>query len=106
MSKEIYEGQQLNKYQVTISFEMDDQFINLVPPHRTYINFLINKNIIDYYTVSLNTQRSWIVINAATKEQVEGYLRKSPLFKYWAYDIAELYMYDGQAYRMPAVQLN
>ncbi len=107
MPKDIYNtGAQLNKYQVIISFEMDDHFMNLVPPHRTYINYLINKNIIDYYTVSLETQRSWIVINAETKEEAETYLRKSPLFKYWQYEIDELYVYDGQAYRMPAVQLN
>ncbi|MBP6430978.1 MAG: hypothetical protein KA319_04350 [Ferruginibacter sp.] len=48
----------LNKYQVTIHFEMDDQFMTLVPPHRVLINNLIEKNIIDSYAVSLDTQRS------------------------------------------------
>ena len=54
----------LNKYQVTIYFEMDDQFMTLVPPHRVYINDLIEKNIIDSYAVSLESHRSWITINA------------------------------------------
>jgi hypothetical protein len=107
MSSEIYQlGPQLNKYQVIISFEMDDEFMSLVSAHRTYINYLINKGAIDYYTVSMETQRCWIIINAEDKNKVEEYLRKSPIHKYWNYEIDELYIYDGQGYRMPAVQLN
>ena len=71
---------ELNKYQVTIRFEMDDDFMSFVPPHRVYINSLIEKNIIDYYSVSMETQRSWWIINAATKNEVEEYLSKSPVF--------------------------
>jgi len=107
MSEEINPlGPQLNKFQVIISFEMDEEFMALVPPHRTYINYLINKGIIDHYTVSLESQRSWIVMNADNKKQVISYLKKSPLHKYWNYEIDELYIFDGQGYRMPAVQLN
>ena len=36
---------QLNKYQVTIHFDMDDDFMSFVPPHRLYIDDLINKGI-------------------------------------------------------------
>ena len=107
MPEEIYQlGPQLNKYQVIISFDIDDTFMTLVPPHRTYVNYLINKGIMDHYTVSIESQRTWMVINAENKKQVEEYLRKSPLYKYWKYEIDELYVYDGQSYRMPAVQLN
>lgn len=96
----------LNKYQVTVHFEMDDDFMTYVPPHRLYINSLIEKNILDYYTVSMESQRCWIVINASSKEEVEEYLSKSPLYKYWTIEIDELFVYDGQSYRLPAVQLN
>ena len=44
------------KYQVTIQFEMTEEFMSLVPPHRTYIGMLINKGIIDHYAVSIETQ--------------------------------------------------
>lgn len=96
----------INKYQVTVHFEMDEEFMGFVPAHRLYINSLIEKNIMDYYTVSMESQRSWMVINAATKEEVEHYLSKSPLFKYWTIEIDELFVYDGQSYRLPALQLN
>ena len=96
----------MQKYQVTIQFEMSDDFMDLVPPHRTYINYLINKGTIDHYAVSMETQRSWITINAEDKEEVDKLLKKSPLYKYWTLEIDELFVLDGQHYRMPAVQLN
>ena len=96
----------MKKYQAIISFEMDGDFMSLVPPHRTYINYLLNKGIIDTYAVSMEVQNSWITINANTKKEVEDILDKSPLSKYWNYEIVELFVYDSQSTRLPAVQLN
>jgi hypothetical protein len=100
------DSNQITKYQVTIKFDMDEKFMTLVPPHRVLINDWITKNIIDTYTVSLETQRSWIVFNAKNKKEVERLLSLSPLYPYWNYEIDEIYVYDGQIYRLPAVQLN
>jgi hypothetical protein len=96
----------MKKYQAIISFDMDEDFMTLVPPHRTYINYLLNKGIIDSYAVSMEVQKSWITINATDKKQVIDYLDKSPLRKYWEYEILELFVYDSQSTRLPAVQLN
>lgn len=96
----------MQKYQVTIHFEMSDEFMGLVPPHRTYINFLINKGIIDHYAVSMETQRSWITFNAENKKEVEKILKKSPLFKFWTFEIDELFVLDGQHYRLPELNPN
>ena len=96
----------MKKYQALISFDMDEEFMTLVPPHRTYINYLLNKGIIDSYAVSMEVQKSWITINANDKKQVIDYLDKSPLSKYWDYEIVELFLYDSQSTRLPAVQLN
>jgi hypothetical protein len=96
----------MKKYQAIISFDMDEEFMTLVPPHRTYVNYLLNKGIIDSYAVSMEVQKSWITINATDKKQVIEYLDKSPLSKYWEYEIVELFVYDSQSTRLPAVQLN
>jgi hypothetical protein len=85
---------------------MDDQFSTLIPAHRTYINYLINKNVIDSYAVSMESQTVWITINAETKEEVEELLVKSPIYKYWEYRIEELFVYDGQLFRLPTIQMN
>lgn len=95
-----------NKYQVTLQFRVDDEFMGFVPAHRLYINSLIEKNVIDVYTVSMESQHAWVIINALNKEQVEKILSKSPLYHYWTIQIDEIFLYDGQFYRLPAVQLN
>ncbi len=96
----------MKKYQAIICFEMDDEFMKLIPEHRDYINYLINQNIIESYAVSMESHRSWITINAESKKKVKRLLTKSPLHKYWVYDIEELYLYDGQLYRFPLLQFN
>ncbi|MDP3394099.1 hypothetical protein [Sediminibacterium sp.] len=96
----------MKKFQAIIHFKMDDQFMTLVPAHRTYINFLMNKGIIDSYAVSMESQTCWITMNTETKEASDQYLVKTPLYKYWTYTIEELFVYDSQHYRLPALQLN
>jgi hypothetical protein len=96
----------MKRYQAIIQFTMDDQFSTLIPAHRTYINYLINKNVIDSYAVSMESQTVWITINAETKEEVEELLVKSPIYKYWQYRIEELFVYDGQLFRLPTIQMN
>ena len=97
----------MKKYQVTIHFEMRDDFMELIPPHRTYINFLINKDVIDHYVVSMETQRVWVTLTAKNKKDAEETLRKSPLAKFWTtFEVDELFVIDGHHYRLPAVQPN
>ena len=96
----------MQKYLATIRFKMSDEFMDLVPAHRTYINFLINKGTIDHYAVSMESQRSWITMNAESKKEVEKILRKSPLSRFWTYEIDELFVLDGQHYRLPEVNPN
>ncbi len=94
------------KFQVTINFEINEEINSLIPEHRTYINTLINKEIIDHYAVSLESKRIWITINAEDKAAVDEYLSKSPLFKFWIYEVDELFVLDGLTYRLPHLQLN
>ena len=96
----------MKKFQSIISFTMDEDFMALVPPNRTYINYLINKGIIDSYAVSMESQTCWVTINTETKTEADSYISKSPLYKYWTYQIEELFVYDSQHYRLPALQLN
>jgi hypothetical protein len=96
----------MKKFQAIIKFTMDENFMSFVQPHRTYINYLINKGIIDSYAVSMESQTCWITLNAESKTEVDNYLTKTPLYKYWNYEIEELFVYDSQQYRLPALQYN
>lgn len=97
----------MKKFHVTIQFEMNEEFMTLVPEHRRYINSLIEKGIIDQYVVSMETQRVWITFTAENKSEVDQYLSRSALFKFWTnYEIDELFVFDGKNYRLPRLQYN
>ncbi|MBC8111273.1 MAG: hypothetical protein H7Y04_09470 [Verrucomicrobia bacterium] len=96
----------MDKFQVSITFFMDEEFMRFVPSHRTYINRLINEGVIDSYSVSLEAGKSWIIFNAASRDAVETHLRKSSLYKYWEYEIDQLFIYDSQLYRFPKLVMN
>lgn len=87
-------------------FNIDQDFMSLLPEHRTYINYLINKQVIDSYAVSMESQTVWITLNARSKSEVDQYLVKTPLYKYWHYEVEELQVYDSQVFRMPTLQMN
>jgi muconolactone delta-isomerase len=94
------------KYQVILNFELTEEFMQLVPKHRVVINELINSGIIESYTVSMESQRSWIIFNATSKEEVEVHLKLSPLFSYWEVEIEEIFVYDSMMMRFPETSLN
>lgn len=96
----------MKTFQANIKFDFPEDFMNYVPEHRTYINMLINTNVIESYAVSMETHRSWIIINAESKEEVEQILSKSSLYKFWTYEIDELFVYDSQNFRLPKLELN
>lgn len=96
----------MKKFQVTIQFEMNDEFATLVPAHRKYINRLIEQGVIDHYVVTMETQQVWITFSAENKAAVKKHLSKAPLYKAWTYKINEVFVVDGLHYRLPVMQLN
>jgi hypothetical protein len=96
----------MKKFQVTIQFQLSDEFAALVPEHRTYVSKLIKSGVIDHYVVTMETQKVWITFSAEDKAAVENYLFKSPLYRFWTYEINELFVVDGMHYRLPVMQLN
>jgi uncharacterized protein YdaL len=96
----------MKKYQVTVHFEWNDEMMKIIPEHRKIINAMIEDLVIEHYVVSMETQSVWITINAKNKVQVRKLLSPSPFYKHWKLQINELIVWDGQNYRLPAVQLN
>ncbi len=97
----------MNKYQIIINFNVDEEFMDLVPKHRELINDLILKSIIDCYAISAEAGRGWITINAVNKKEAKNHLLKSPLSKYFFdIEIEQLLVYDSQLYRFPKMMMN
>ena len=96
----------MKKFQVAIQFITDKDFMDLVPEHKTFINYLISKDVIEHYAVSMESQRIWITLNAKDRPAIEKILSKSPLFPYFTFEIHDLFALDGQNYRLPTLQMN
>lgn len=96
----------MKKFQVSIQFVTDKEFTDLVPSHKTYVNYLINKEVIEHYAVSMESQRIWITLNAEDRKDIDKILSQSPLFPYFTYEVHELFSLDGQNYRLPTLQMN
>jgi hypothetical protein len=96
----------MNKYHVTIAFQWNEETMQIIQEHREYINELIDEQVIEHYAVSMEVQTVWVTINAENKNEARMILSKSPFNKFWTLEIHELMIWDGQNYRLPAVQLN
>ncbi len=96
----------MNKYQVSVSFSVEGNFMSHVQAHRAYINSLILKGVIDQYAISAERGQGWITMNARNKKEIVKYLEKSPLFPYFLLEIDDLMVFDGKAMRFPRLVLN
>jgi hypothetical protein len=96
----------MNKYQVTVIFTIEGDFMSHVPAHRAYINSLILKGVIDQYAISAERGQGWITMNARNKSEIVKYLQKSPLFQFFKLEIDDLMVFDGKAMRFPRLVLN
>ncbi len=96
----------MNKYQVTVNFTIDGDFMSHIPVHRAYINSLIIKGVIDQYAISAERGMGWITMNARSKKELIKYMEKTPLYSYFKLEIDELMVFDGRALRFPAMVLN
>lgn len=96
----------MKKFLVTARFQWSEEMMQLIEEHRTVINKLIDEQVIEHYVVSMEVETAWITINANTKVEVRKLLSPSPLYKFWKIRIHEIMVWDGQTYRLPAVQLN
>jgi len=76
---------------------MDDDFMNLIPPHRTYIDQLIDKEVIEHYAVSMESQQVWITLKAENKKAIEKLLSDRKItnmlvvvnFGFWKWEIGK-----------------
>ena len=98
----------MKKYMVQIYLPdfLGDDFYDLIPKHREFINLLIEKgNIVNYY-INAERTRGWIEMNAKSVEEIKHFVSRFPIKKFIRYDINEIMIFDGEAFRFPKLVLN
>src|SRR6476660_2789576 len=96
---------EMKKYLITATFQWNDGMMDHLQAHRDLINELIDEQVIEHYVVSMEIQTVWITLNAVNKREAKKRLSSSPFYKHWKIVVNELMVWDGQNYRLPAVQL-
>ena len=96
----------MKKYIVIATFDWNDSLMAHIPAHRAVVNSLIEKGAIESYVVSMEVQTTWITMIAKSKAAVHKMLKPSPLCEHFSIEVAELMIWDGQPFRLPALVMN
>jgi hypothetical protein len=84
-----------------------DEIINTIPDHRKYVNKLFTEGRILSYSVSINREFIWCVINAEDEKEAMELLAAFPLQKYFV-DVSchHLLFHNSIPVAMPGISLN
>ena len=85
---------------------MEEDFFALIPRHRKQVNDLIERGIVNNYTVDQERTKIWILFNASEESEVKAHLKNLPIFPLVKTEIFKLFIADGDIFRLPKVNLN
>lgn len=63
---------------------LTEEIINTIPRHREYINKLFSEGRMLSYSVSINRNLIWCVVNAEEEQEAMDMVIKLPLYKYFS----------------------
>jgi muconolactone delta-isomerase len=98
----------MSKYMVTFELPIPftAEFIERIPEQRQIINELLTEQKIHSYSLSMNRDRLWCMINADSRYEVVNVINTFPLIDYMPYDISELMFHNVASIQVPAFSLN
>jgi hypothetical protein len=84
-----------------------EDFVAIIPQHRTFINHLLSEHIIEAYAISASRSRGWAIIMGDDEEAVRAIVVQFPLYAYLrSIEVDELFIFDSAASRFPHISLN
>jgi muconolactone delta-isomerase len=84
-----------------------EDFMAIIPQHRTLINKLLAEHVIEAYAISASRSRGWAIITGDDEEAVRAIVEQFPLYHYLRnIEIDELFIFDSAASRFPHISLN
>jgi hypothetical protein len=95
-------------YQVSIYINpnLDEQFWELLPEHRSIINQLMLDGKIITYSISTDRSKGWMTISAESQKDVRSIIKTFPIIDYLTFDIHELFIFDNTSTGLPQFILN
>lgn len=75
--------------------ELDQQFWELIPGHRQYINTLMREEIIITYSINHNRSKGWVVLSAECEADAVEIIDRFPIRHYLRIEMDELFIFDS-----------
>ena len=92
--------------EIMLSPHLGTEFMEIVPYHRLYISELMERGVISTYAINTERTMGWINMRGQDEGEIESYIQKFPILKFFTYEISELMIFDNEAYRIPKMSLN
>lgn len=93
-----------------VTFELPipftDTFIEKIPQQRDVINRLLAEQKIQSYSLSMNRDKLWCLVNADSEFEVVTIVDTFPLVDYMPYEVSELMFHNVATIQIPAFSLN
>ena len=84
----------------------NDDFFQLIPAQREYINRLLKKGVIVNYSLSADRKKLWVTMNASSQGEVQEIVDSFPIRKYLRYQIYTLLFHESSEALVPHLWLN
>lgn len=97
-------NQYMVSFELPIPFTTD--FIEKIPEQREVINSLLAEQKIQSYSLSVNRDKLWCLVNADSKYEVINLINTFPLIDYMPYEVSELMFHNVASIQVPAFSLN
>lgn len=73
-----------------------EEFIQLIPAQRTYINYLLAEGKVKSYSLALDRSRLWTIFSAKSEDEVMHIIEDMPLGDFMDANISELMFHNAQ----------
>jgi muconolactone delta-isomerase len=86
--------------------EFTEEFFELVPAQREYIDKCLSKGLISSYSLAADRSKLWVVFTTASEVEMSRTLNRFPIIKWITYKIYPLMFHNSKEMLMPAISLN
>ncbi|MCW3127096.1 MAG: hypothetical protein JWO03_2754 [Bacteroidetes bacterium] len=86
--------------------EITEDFVEMIPSQRDYINDCMAKGSICSYALSADRDKVWIVFNTKTELEMRRLLNRFPIIKMVTYKSFPLMFHNSMELMLPAISLN
>jgi muconolactone delta-isomerase len=73
-----------------------EEFIQLIPAQRAYINYLLAEGKVKSYSLSMDRSKLWVVFVSEDESELMGMIEDMPLFDFMDPEISELMFHNAQ----------